>query len=200
MLYLLRCQTDSTPQQLPPTPKPHPPHAALLLNLALKVLSAAIGCYLEGEFPTLPSCHVNGPSALSKRLMPWLLPTSGQLRGHHLLGHPRNAPACQRTHNKRPAVFLREGMGWTVVRGWPPAEEAVPGRCLQPPGPTRVSAPSEELALIGFAWWCYGLCRNQSERIPRRRPVSGTTRTPGSASPNLFPIRGLKGCRPPVCL
>lgn len=134
-------------------------------------------------------------TALSKRLMPWLLPTSGQLLGHHLLGHPRNAPACQRTHDKR----LRFSSGRTVVRGGPPQRrlsQASPPAARTYPrlGPLRGAA------LIGSAWWCYGLCRNQSERIPRTRRLSGTTWLPSSASPNLFPIRGLKGCRPPVCL
>lgn len=52
--------------------------------------------------------------------------------------------------------LFREGMGMDSGEGVAPAEEAVPGRCLQPPGPHLSLGPSEELALIGFAWWCYG--------------------------------------------
>lgn len=91
--------------------------------------------------------------------MPWVAPNQRSAPRSSPSGHPRNAPACQRTHNKRPAAFPPGGHGMDSGEGWPLQRRLPQGRCLQPPGPTRVSAPSEELALFfGFAWWCYGLC------------------------------------------
>lgn len=134
--------------------------------------------------------------------MPQLLPTSGQLCGQHFVGHPQKAPAFHRAHDKCCVVFLWEGRLGSGHRrvtgqrgGWPPAEEAGPGRPL-PATPTGVAASSAEPGIIGSAWCCCGLCRNQSERIRWGRPLSETTwQLPADASANLFPIRGLGALR-----
>lgn len=85
-------------------------------------------------------------TALSKWLMPWLLPTSGQFLGHHLLGHPQNAPACQRTHDKR----LRFSSGRTVVGGGPPQRRLSQGVPSSHPDLPEARPPLRS----HFNWFC----------------------------------------------
>lgn len=159
----------------------------------------AVNRYLREEVLPLHSLSLTAPATLSQGLRPRQLPGAVSSVVSNLLNIHGNVPPFQQTHDRRCVVFLREGgrglwaqtdhradrCGWGVGGGL---------RRRPRPATSAGAAASSAGPVIGSAWGCAGVCRNQDEGIRRERCCQRRRGPlPVGASTHLFPIRGWEG-------